>query len=228
MTVLLPVVVEGLKSTNHDVQLGSLIIVSRLAAKVEMTNEAMQLLIDSILSRRVTDQEDDTLEAMLTTLIIICESQGNILPFLPKKSLSRLLRHPAALDTILSLVARYAATHFLKPMLATIVDACSNSKEYADIMFTLLAPVTCPRQVTSVALPLLLEASLATETFPDPQVRVLQAISQHASEEYSKACDILSRQGNLAGKANIQKLKAYISGVRGHIYLPPCWTNNIA
>lgn len=92
MAVLLPVLVEGVKSTNADLQLGSMILLTRLAGKAQLSNEAMDLVLGAIVPRRKNVEEGETVEAMLSTIIIICESQRTALPEFPKKALNNLVR----------------------------------------------------------------------------------------------------------------------------------------
>jgi hypothetical protein len=99
MLVLLPVLVEGLKTASStDVRMGACLILSRMAPRVEFSNEAMDVLINALLSRRAATAVDyagegeENFEATVTTLVILCESQRSALDKLPKKALSSLLR----------------------------------------------------------------------------------------------------------------------------------------
>ena len=99
MLVLLPVIVDGLKTaSSNDVRMGACLILSRMAPKVELSNEAMDVLINALVSRRgasaveYTEEGDAGIEALVTTLVILCESQRSTLERLPKKALSSLLR----------------------------------------------------------------------------------------------------------------------------------------
>ena len=229
MSVLLPVIIEGVKSTNHELHLGSLVVLSRLAIKVDLSNDAVEVLISSVLSRRSADEGGETLEAIISTLIVLCESQTFVLPSLPLKAMSHLLRMTSAIDTILALVASYSATKFLKPFFTTLVQTASSDNNRWDILFDMLAPQSCHAQMTAVALPILLSDGLAVETRPNELVKVLNAIFQHASDQYYSACQTLSQQLESDGKTRLNKLMASVSGVsRANVRVSVCDTDTLA
>ena len=96
MTVLLPVLTEALQSkTSNDWKIGACILLSKLGPKVELNEDAMELLINALLARGTMDsvtEQQDGLEAVITTLVILCESQRTTLSRFPKKALNNLVR----------------------------------------------------------------------------------------------------------------------------------------
>lgn len=182
MSIILPVIVHGIKSDNQDLRLGNYIILSHLVVRTELSQETAMLLAESTLSSIKASSESDEQEAALTTLAILCGHQDPPLP--PFSAKAALLPTPV-FHVLLSLAQRSNVTALLQSLLPTLLGIAQQQHIVADLLHNLLAPPTCPLQVTQVAARIILDSCTVQGTIPSGFLKLLEAIEQRLPEKTS-------------------------------------------
>lgn len=229
MLILLPVIVDGLKaasSSSNDVRMAACLVLSRMAPKVEFNDEAMEILVNALLSRRAVlepaGEAEGGVDATIATLVILCESQRSTLPKLPKKALSSILRNTELLDAIVTVSSSHSAAKLLTTLFAALVDVVDTDERASSALVSILSPASCPAQITAAALPLLIDAVAKPGTASSTAVQALNLISQRDSEAYYSACEVSQKGKSAEEKAAIRRAMAAVSGVRLHSALSMC------
>ena len=117
------------------------------------------------------------------------------------------------MNAIVSLSGSHSAAKLLQPLFTSLIEAAKADERASTALISILSPVSCPDQITAVALPLLLGAA-STENEPDQSViQALSVISQRDSDSYYAACEDAQKGKSQEGKAAIRKIMASVSGV---------------
>jgi hypothetical protein len=212
--VLLPVITAGVQSRNSDLQIGSLIVLSRLTGKVQLSDEALLHLALSVLSKKnVGSADEEKLGALLNTIVLLYETQLSQPPALPKKVVASLAQSSFIVEVLSEVAESYAASKFLDALFETLVKEAQATPEIASMLQNLLAPITCPPQILASGLPALLQASLEMTVVPEPYLDTLSAISQRASQEYLGECQRIKAQSDKAATKKVDSIMASVSGV---------------
>lgn len=217
MAALLPALVKGLRGRDTDLYLGSVITLTRFAAKAELNAEAIELLLNAVLVKRDAVDEPDIQEAMATALVILCESQRVQLQILPKKAILRVLESPPLVDNLANICASHSARNFLSPFLTTLVHRAINKDERAnEVLIKLVSPASCALQITEIALDQIIGA-LCSRAGPETGglLQAANAISQRDIVTYRRICS--QREERTAADPNahekLQKVLAAIADV---------------
>lgn len=182
MSILLPVIMQGIKSDNRDLRLGSYIILSHLTARTELSQETASLLAETLLLAVQTTSDMEEQEAALTTLAIVCGHQDPALaPFSAKAAV---LPYPA-LSMLVSLAQKSNITALLRPLFATLLKVAQEQPALADQLHDILAPPSCPLQITEVATRIILESGAAQKAIPSAFEKLLVSIEQRLPEDVS-------------------------------------------
>lgn len=182
MTVLLPVIMQGIKSDNRDLRLGNYIILSHMATRTNLSQETASLLAETILAsiRTLSDSEDQ--EAALTTLAILCSHQDPPLPpFSPKVAAIPL----GSLHLLVNIAEKSDITALLQPLLSTILQIAQDQPTLSEQLYQLVAPPSCPMQVTQVVARIILDIGMTKKAIPSTYAKFLSAIEQRLPEGVS-------------------------------------------
>lgn len=182
MAILLPVIMQGIKSDNRDLRMGSYIILSHLATRTDLSQESASLFAETILVsfRRFPDFEDQ--EAALTTLAILCAQQDPPLPPFSAKAAAMPL---SSFRLLADMAQKSDISALLQPLLSTFLKIAEDQPVLANQLYEIMAPPTCPVQITQVAIRIILDLAAARKTIPGSFTHLLSAVEQRLPGEVS-------------------------------------------
>lgn len=118
-----------------------------------------------------------------------------------------------AMDAIVSLSSNHSAAKLLQPLFISLIEASKTDEKACTALISILSPVSCPEQITAVALPLLLGAASVGEEPDQSVIQALSVISQRDSDAYYSACENAQKGKTPEERAAIRKIMASVSGV---------------
>lgn len=182
MAVILPVILQSIKSEDRDLRLGSYIVLSHLAARTDLSQETASLLAETMLValRSLTDL--DEIEAALTTLAILCEHQDETLPAFSQKAASLSRRVSSVL---VGLAERVNIAAFLRALLPAVIQVAQNEPQFAEQLREILASPACPEQITQVAMHTILDSGATSGAIPSSIAQIVESVEQRLPDNVS-------------------------------------------
>lgn len=227
MAILLPAVVDAVRSRDGDVMLAGLVVLGRMAAKIRLNTETLELLTSSILSRRLAEQSAAVIEAAFTALIVLTETQQDENFKFPVKVVLNIAHSQHLQDTLVSSARTYNVARLVKPMMKSMATLIATNETAAGFAYDLLAPVDCPVQITTAALPALISTLITDDMSTQAALRILYAISQREPDLYYATCTSAAA-GEELSQSDVQALQSAVARVSSQVPMRAMRTDGLS
>ncbi|KAF9583012.1 HEAT repeat-containing protein 1, partial [Lunasporangiospora selenospora] len=212
LTVLMPFVMEGLKSKQPEYQLSTYMVVSQLCERSTLSPEVLSSLITAITSKYTNPRH------MAFCVIQVYQSQETLEEF-PERAFKNITRVQSIETIILSILQEYRVHRFLRAFLLALAKDAAKGKS-SHILCTILrgdqVPSSIVVDICSEIADQYLEQQAADSTAPisKSSKQVLQVLQERYSEDLDMAIQEKLQQSKDDSNSNAyDQLYTFISEV---------------